>query len=162
MQGFYFFVTFGLVLICIWKVCRKKSSSIVPCSIHYLHFSFEKHVPSQVLKDFSVENLQTTPGSIYLELLIIGIVLTITLYIKWGAFSLICFLSIFLFFLCFFFLLFLSVFSLTGNLSSNRFPKWIRNKGCFIFLQETEIGIDVLTYINIQWVFQIDIDYMRY
>ena len=60
MQGFYFFVTFGLVLICIWKVCRKKSSSIVPCSIHYLHFSFEKHVPSQVLKDFSVENLEST------------------------------------------------------------------------------------------------------
>ena len=74
MQGFYFFVKFGLVLIYIWKVYRKKSSSIVQCSIHYLHFSFEKHVPSQVLKDFSVENLETTPRSIYLELLIIGVV----------------------------------------------------------------------------------------
>ena len=31
------------------------------CSIHYLHFSFEKHVSSEVLKDFSVENLETTP-----------------------------------------------------------------------------------------------------
>ena len=39
-----------------------------------MHFSFEKHVPSQVLKDFSVENLETTPRSIYLDLLIIGIV----------------------------------------------------------------------------------------
>ena len=59
------------------KVYREKSSSILlrkNCSIHYLHFSFEKHVPSQVWKDFSVENLETTPRSIYLELLIIGIV----------------------------------------------------------------------------------------
>ena len=74
MQGFYFFVKFGLVLIYISKFYRKKSSSIVQCSIHYLHFSFEKHVPSEVLKDFSVENLETTPRYIYLELLIIGIV----------------------------------------------------------------------------------------
>ena len=49
------------------------------CSIHYLHFSFEKHVPFQVLKDFSVENLETIPStllliSIYLESLIIGAV----------------------------------------------------------------------------------------
>ena len=43
------------------------------CSIHFLHF-FSKHVLSQVLKDFFVENLETTPRSIYLELLIIGIV----------------------------------------------------------------------------------------
>ena len=28
-----------------------------------MHFSFEKHVPSQVLKDFFVENLETTPLS---------------------------------------------------------------------------------------------------
>ena len=74
MQGFYFFVEFGFVLIYALKVYRKKSSSIVPCSIHYLHFSFEKHVPSQVLKDFFVEILETTPRSIYLKLLIIGIV----------------------------------------------------------------------------------------
>ena len=43
-------------------------------SIHFLHFAFEKHIPSQVLKDFSVENLEITPRSIYLELLIIGVV----------------------------------------------------------------------------------------
>ena len=42
------------------------------CSIHFLHFAFEKHVPSQVLKDFSVENLETTARSIYLKLLNIG------------------------------------------------------------------------------------------
>ena len=74
MQGFYFFFKFGLVLIYILKVYRKKSSSIVQCSVHYLHFSFEKHVPSQVVKHLSVENLETTPRSICLELLIIGLI----------------------------------------------------------------------------------------
>ena len=44
------------------------------CSIYRLHFAFEKHALSQVLKDFSVENLETTPISVYLELLIIGVV----------------------------------------------------------------------------------------
>ena len=72
MQGFYIFVKFGFVLIYILKVYRKKSSSTVQCSIHCLHFSCEKHVPSHVLKDFSVENLETPPRSIYLELLNIG------------------------------------------------------------------------------------------
>ena len=33
------------------------------CSIHYLHFLFKKPVPSQVLKDFSVENIQTIPST---------------------------------------------------------------------------------------------------
>ena len=44
------------------------------CSIQYLHFAFEKDVPSYVLKDFFIENLETTPRSIYVELLIIGVV----------------------------------------------------------------------------------------
>ena len=44
------------------------------CLIHYLHFGFEKHVSSQVLKDFPAENLEATSKSIYLELLIIVIV----------------------------------------------------------------------------------------
>ena len=35
------------------------------CSIHYLDFSFEKHIPFQVLKDFSVENLETTPSTFF-------------------------------------------------------------------------------------------------
>ena len=74
---FYFWVKFDLVLIYMLKIYRKKSLWFYwekICSIHYLHFPFEKHVPSQVLKDFSVENLETTPRSIYLELLIIGVV----------------------------------------------------------------------------------------
>ena len=97
------------------------------CSIRYLHFSFEKHVPFQVLKDFSVENLETIPSTllskfsseIYLSrILIIGVAFLhytivrrkstfffygLWLYLTWGAFSLFCVLSAFFFFLSFFF-----------------------------------------------------------
>ena len=109
MQGFYFFVKFGLVLIYIWKVYRKKSSSIVQCSIHYLHFSFEKHVPSQVLKDFSVENLETIPNTflskfsskIFLSRIINYWGGIFTLYLMWGTLVLSVFFSFFLSFFCF-------------------------------------------------------------
>ena len=77
MQGLRFLVKFGLVLIYILKVYHKKSSSILLKKHMFnslLNFSFEKNVPSQILKDFAVQNLETTPRSIYLELLIIGIV----------------------------------------------------------------------------------------
>ena len=76
MQGF-FFVKFGLVLIYTLKIDRKNPLRFYEekiCSIHYFHFSFEKHVPSQVMKDFYDENVETSPRSICLELLIIGIV----------------------------------------------------------------------------------------
>ena len=66
IQDFYFLVKFGLALIYISKVCRKNPLRFYwekICSIHYLHFSFEKHVPSQVFKGFSVENLETTPSN---------------------------------------------------------------------------------------------------
>ena len=76
MQGFYFFVKFGFVLIYILQINRKKYSSILlrKNMTHYLQFVFEKNGPSEVLKDFSAENLETTAKSIYLMLLIIGIV----------------------------------------------------------------------------------------
>ena len=87
MEGFYFLVKFGLVLIYILKVYRKTSFSILlrknMFNLLLAFFFFEKHVPSQVLKDFSVENEATIPApfsrnfhlrSIYLELLIIGVV----------------------------------------------------------------------------------------
>ena len=97
MQGFSFLVKFGLVLIYIF---------------HYLHFSFEKHVPSQVLKDFSIENLETTPSifcskfssEIYLSRIINYWGSIFTLYLTWGAFSLVFVLSVF-FFLSYLFLL---------------------------------------------------------
>ena len=61
MQDFYFLVKFGLVLIYILKVIVKNQ---LHYSVHYyLHFSFEKHVLSQVLKDFSLEYLETTPST---------------------------------------------------------------------------------------------------
>ena len=34
------------------------------CSIYYLHFSFEKFVPFQILKDLSVENLETISSTL--------------------------------------------------------------------------------------------------
>ena len=77
MQGIYIFVKFGLVLIYILKVYRRKSSSILLRKNMFnslLAFCFWKALPSQVLKDFPVENLEITPRSIYLELLIIGVV----------------------------------------------------------------------------------------
>ena len=66
IQAFYFVAKFGLVLIYILKVYRKKSSSFFLRKNIFnslLVFSFEKHVLSQVLKTFSVENLETTPST---------------------------------------------------------------------------------------------------
>ena len=77
MQGFYFFVKFDLILVYLLKVYRKKSPSILLRKNMFdslLAFCFWKHVPSQILKDFSAESLETTPTSIYLELLIIGVI----------------------------------------------------------------------------------------
>ena len=87
MQGFYFLVEFSLVLIYILKVYRKKSSSILLRKNMFnslLAFFKKKLLPSQVWKNFSVENLETLfqlfsieiffLRSIYLELLIIRVV----------------------------------------------------------------------------------------
>ena len=62
IQGFYFLVKFGLVLIYRLKVYRKKYSSIL-LRKNMINFSFEKYVPSQVFNGFSVENLETTPSN---------------------------------------------------------------------------------------------------
>ena len=116
MQGFHFLVKFGLVLIYILKVHRKKILfdfiKKKKYSIHYSHFSFEKHVLFQILKDFFVENLETTPSSflskfsceIYLSRIIKYWGSIFTLYLTWGALSLVCVLfAFFYFFLLFFF-----------------------------------------------------------
>ena len=124
MHGFYFLAKFGLVLIHILKVYRKKFSSVFfwekICSIHYLHFSFEKHVFFQILKDFTVENLETNSSTfistfsceLYFSWISNYWGSIFTLYLTWGAFSLVCLLSVFFFFLSSVFL-FLWVFSLT-------------------------------------------------
>ena len=127
MHGFYFLVKFCLVPIYISKVYFKWSSSILlikKYSIHYLHFSFEKHALSQFLKDFSVENLETTPNTfiskfsceIYLSRIINYCGIIFTWYWTWGALSLVCVLSVFFFLSSFF--LFLSVFFLTNTTDS--------------------------------------------
>ena len=76
------------------------------------------------MKDFSVENLESTPSTflstfsseIYLSRIINYWGIIFTLYLTWGAFILVCVLSA-SFFLSFFllFFLFLSVFSLTDT-----------------------------------------------
>ena len=71
MQCFCFLVKFGLALIYTLKLYHRKSSSTLLrknmfnsliCSNH-----FEKHVSSQVLKDLSVENSETTPSIFLLK-----------------------------------------------------------------------------------------------
>ena len=64
-QDFRFKVKFGLVLIYILKVYCKKSSSILLRKniFNSFFFSFEKHVPSQISKDFSNENIKTAPST---------------------------------------------------------------------------------------------------
>ena len=106
IHGFYFLVKFFLVLIYTLKVYFKRSSSIwlrKKYSIYYLHFSFDNHVLSQFLKGFSVENLEITPST-FLSKIFCEICLSwITLYWTWGAFSLVCVLSVFFFVLSSFF-----------------------------------------------------------
>ena len=115
MQGFYFLVKFGYVFIYILEVYRKKSSSFLLRK----NFCFETHILSPVLKDFSVENLETTPSTflskfsfeIYLSRIINFWGSIFTVYLMWGTFSLVCALSVFLFFLTsvFFFYRFFSL-----------------------------------------------------
>ena len=67
MQGFYSLVKFGLVLMYILKVCVKSplrfiEEKYVQFIITCIFFN-EKYVPFQVLKDFSVEILETTPST---------------------------------------------------------------------------------------------------
>ena len=60
---------------------KKKKKKIR--SIHYLHFSFEKYVPSQVFKGFSVENLETTPTN-FLSKLFLEVYLS-PVFNYWGS-----------------------------------------------------------------------------
>ena len=109
MQSFYFLVKFRLVLIYVLTVYRSKSSSaslkkekLKKCLIHYLHFSFEKNAAFQVLKDFSVENFETTPSTflpkfsseIHLSLIINYRCSIFTLYLTLGVLSLVCLISL--------------------------------------------------------------------
>ena len=106
-----------MVLIYLLKIYRKKTLQFYwekSCSVHYLHFSFEKHVPSQVLKDFSVENLETNHSTFFLKFssefyfsrIITYWGIIFTLYLKWGAFNLFCVLSVFFFLSFLFFFIF--------------------------------------------------------
>ena len=121
MQGFYFFVKFGLVLIYILKVYRKKSSSILLRKNMFnslLAFCFWKACTFS-----SFERFLCWKSRNYSQIYLSGIInywgSILTLYITWRAFSLVCVLSVFFsFFLSCFLFLFLSAFSLTNTNNS--------------------------------------------
>ena len=103
MQGFYFFVKFGLVLIYILKVYRKKSSSILLRKNMFnslLAFFFWKACTFSSFERFLCWK-STNYSHIYLSRIINYWDSILTLFIMWRAFSLVCFLSVFFFFLSF-------------------------------------------------------------
>ena len=106
----YFLFKFDLFLISILKVYRKKPLRIYwekACRIHYLYISLKTRVPSQVFKDFCVENLELTantflskfPSEIYLSRIINYWASIFTLYLTYAVISWVCVLSVFSFFL---------------------------------------------------------------
>ena len=106
MQGFYIFAKFGLVLIYILKVYRKKSSSILLRKNMFnslLAFCFWKACTFSSFERFLCWKFRNY-SQIYLSGIINYWDSILTLYITWGVFSLVCVLSAFFpFFLsCFF------------------------------------------------------------
>ena len=65
-QGFNVLVKFGLALIYRLKFIVKSHFQLY-WEKNIFNFSFEKHVPSQVFIDFSVENLETTSSNFLLK-----------------------------------------------------------------------------------------------
>ena len=107
MQGFYFFAKFGLVLIYILKVYRKKSSSILLRKNMFnslLAFCFWKACTFSSFERFLCWKFRN-----YSHMYLSGIInywdSILTLYTTWRAFNLVCALSVFFsfFFSCFFF-----------------------------------------------------------
>ena len=121
IRDFYFLVKFDLVLIYILKVYRKKSSSILLRKNMFnslLIFFFWKACTFS-----SFERFLCWKSRNYSQIYLSGIInywgSILTLYITWGAFSLVCVLSVFFsFFLSCFLFLFLSAFSLTNTNNS--------------------------------------------
>ena len=109
-------------------------------SMHYLHFSFEKNISSQILKDFSVENSETTPSTlllklssaIYLPRIINYWGSIFTLYLTSWVFSLVCILSVFFSFFLSSFFSFLYWYFPWQTLTIHRIPG--KGEGIFIFL----------------------------
>ena len=118
MQGFYYLVKFGLVLIYMLKVYREKAFSILLRKNMFnslLAFCFWKACTFS-----SFERFLCWKSRNYSQIYLSGIInywgSILTLYITWGAFRLVCVRSVFFSFIlsCFFFLS-LSVFSSTDT-----------------------------------------------
>ena len=105
MQGFYFFVKFDLILVYLLKVYRKKSPSILLRKNMFdslLAFCFWKTCTFSNFERFLCWKSRNY-SHIYLSGIINYWGNILTLYITWGAFSLVCVLSVFSFFPVFFF-----------------------------------------------------------
>ena len=121
IQGFYFLVKCGLVLIYILKVYCKNSFSILLTKNMFnslLAFFFWKACTCSCFERFlcwkSRNYSQQFFSEIYLSRIINYWSSIFTLYLTWGAFTVVRILSVFFSFFLFFFL-FLSVFSLTDT-----------------------------------------------
>ena len=96
MQDFYFFVKFGLVLIYILKVYRKRPSSILLRKNMFnslFAFSFWKACTFSCFERFLCWKSRNY-SQIYLSGIINYWGSIFTLYIRWGASSLVCVLSL--------------------------------------------------------------------
>ena len=131
MQGFYFLIKFGVVLIYILKVQRKKSFSILlrknifNSLLHFFFFFFWKAFS----KCFKFSKISLLKKDFYLSLIINYWSSVFTLYLTRGAFSLVCVVSVFLFFLSFFFISL--VFFLTDSDDESQ-DRWDgRGNNCF-------------------------------
>ena len=136
MQGFYFFVKFGLVLIYILKVYRKKSSSILLRKNMFnslLAFCFWKACTFSSFERFLCWKSRNY-SQIYLSRIINYWDSILTLYITWRAFSLVCFLSVFFFFFLLLFFFSFGIF-LDRQLVIWPFPKTNKKKGMLHFFK---------------------------
>ena len=126
MQGFYFFVKFGLVLLYIWKVKNPLSQKILfDCSMFnsLLSFFFWKACTFSSFERFLCWK-STNYSHIYLSRIINYWDSILTLFIMWRAFSLVCLLPVFFsfFLFLFFFSFFIGIF-LDRQLVLYPFPK---------------------------------------
>ena len=108
------------------------------CWTHYLHFALETHVPSQFWKIFLLKiwkllsALFARFSEIYLSQIINYWGSIFTLHLTWGAFSVVCVLSVFFFFLSSFSNLFFYWYSLWQTLPIHRIIG--KGEGIIIFL----------------------------
>ena len=117
------------------------------CSIHYFHFSFEKHAPFSSSEIFFLLKIQKLP-QIYISSIINYWGGILILYMTWRTFSLVCVLSIFfsLFISFFFFFIFYRYF-LWETLAIRRDEKGNYYFSCFPLPPSNEHSFNLSTFL---------------